>query len=485
MGIMLLRMVKLSSIRYKQRGEKFYVYEVSQYWDKDLKKPRQITKYLGSAETKNGEYKKSVKNISTKIEKSILDFGDTYSINEVTKNSGLFKIIYDSFGDLSDSIMTLICYQITDGSSMNNCSEWADSNISHKLFPKAKIQSQDISRIFSILGQQDIQQTFFKHYIANFFPGQIGLLIDSTALPSAINSNINAFGYTSDGIKENVTCLMLVDKNSKLPIYFRAVGGDISDTSTLQTTIKEIKQLGLKAGSAILDAGYCSKDNLIYMCDENIDFVTRLPKSHNIFYDLVDGAHFIESHANATKYGERIIFIESMEKIIYGHKMTAHVILDPNTKAKDMNFILKNSTEEELTTKQLDVINKKIKYSGFFILLSKSPIPRQDVLPTYYIRQKIEQVFGFAKSNNNLLPLRVHSEQSINGYLLLAFIALIVFIIMRQQLYPNISMNKALLILRGLKAKVYEKELVIQETSKKVKDIAKKLNIIMPTSLGI
>ena len=278
---------------------------------------------------------------------------------------------------------------------------------------------------------------------------------------------------------------MLVDRDSKLPIYFRAVGGDISDNSTLQTTIKEIKQLGLQAGSAILDAGYCSKENLIYMCNENIDFVTRLPKSHNIFYELIDDVDLIESHANAIKYGERIVFIKSIEKNIYGHKMTAHVILDPNTKAKDMNFVLKNSTEEELTTKQLDVINKKIKYGGFFILLSKSPISRQDVLPTYYTRQKIEQIFGFAKSNNSLLPLRVHSEQSVNGYLLLSFIALIVFIIMRQQLYPNISMNKALLRLRGLKAKVYEKELIIQEANKKVKDIANVLNIIMPTSLGI
>ena len=475
----------LSSIRYKQRGDKFYVYEVTQYWDKELKKPRQTTKYLGSAKTKDGEYKKAVKNMPMKTEKAILDFGDTYSINEVTKTSGLLKIISDSFGDLSDSIMTLICYQITEGSSMSSCSEWSDSNIAHKLFPKSKIQSQDISRIFGALGQQEVQQTFFKHYIANFFPGKIGLLVDSTALPSAINSNINAFGYTSDGIKENVTCLMLVDRDSKLPIYFRAVGGDISDNSTLQTTIKEIKQLGLQAGSAILDAGYCSKENLIYMCNENIDFVTRLPKSHNIFYELIDDVDLIESHANAIKYGERIVFIKSIEKNIYGHKMTAHVILDPNTKAKDMNFVLKNSTEEELTTKQLDVINKKIKYGGFFILLSKSPISRQDVLPTYYTRQKIEQIFGFAKSNNSLLPLRVHSEQSVNGYLLLSFIALIVFIIMRQQLYPNISMNKALLRLRGLKAKVYEKELIIQEANKKVKDIANVLNIILPTSLGI
>ena len=65
--------------------------------------------------------------------------------------------------------------------------------------------------------------------------------MDSTALPSAINSGINAFGYSSGNIEQNVTCLMLVDKKSKLPIYFRSIGGDISDISTLKTTVAEIK----------------------------------------------------------------------------------------------------------------------------------------------------------------------------------------------------------------------------------------------------
>jgi transposase len=50
---------------------------------------------------------------------------------------------------------------------------------------------------------------------------------------------------------------------------------------------------------------------------------------------------------------------------------------------------------------------------------------KQDILPTYCTRQAIEQIFGFAKSNNNLLSLRVHSEQSVNGYLMLVFLSLI------------------------------------------------------------
>ena len=68
----------MSTIRYQKRGNKFYVYEVTQYWDKELKKPRQTTKYLGHAETEGGEYKKTGKRVATpKLEKAILDFGDT------------------------------------------------------------------------------------------------------------------------------------------------------------------------------------------------------------------------------------------------------------------------------------------------------------------------------------------------------------------------------------------------------------------------
>jgi hypothetical protein len=91
--------------------------------------------------------------------------------------------------------MSLACFQINEGSAMYNCEDWLEGNIAKKLFPKAKISSQDISRIIKKLGRQELQTKFFKNYVTKFFPNQRGILIDSTALPSAINSEINAFGY--------------------------------------------------------------------------------------------------------------------------------------------------------------------------------------------------------------------------------------------------------------------------------------------------
>lgn len=211
----------MSTLRYQKRGNKYYVYELTQYWDKEHKKPRQKSKYMGTAEELNGPYKKTGRaQAEPKAEKAILDFGDSFVINEIAKNIGLLDIVRTSFGDSVDSVMQLACFQICEGSAMQNCEDWSEGNIAHKLFPKALVKSQEISRLISELGKQSVQQKFFSNYIAHFFPKKTGILLDSTSLPSAINTSMNAFGYTADGIKENVSCLMLVDKEKSFQFIF-------------------------------------------------------------------------------------------------------------------------------------------------------------------------------------------------------------------------------------------------------------------------
>ena len=138
----------MATIRYIKRYNKWYVYEVKQYWDKELKKPRQKTKYLGVAKEKDGEYSKPNKNTDAATQlavakttvssnNAIVDFGDSYAINEISKTSGLSSIIANSFGHL-DSIMALICFQITEGSALYNCENWLDGNIASKLFMQVR-----------------------------------------------------------------------------------------------------------------------------------------------------------------------------------------------------------------------------------------------------------------------------------------------------------------------------------------------------------
>ena len=168
---------------------------------------------------------------------------------------------------------------------------------------------------------------------------------------------------------------MLVDKHTNLPIYFRAIGGDIADISTIKTTVAEIKKLGLKTDSAILDAGFCSKENLQFMCTEKINFITRLPRSHKVFYELVKQTKYMmESSKNAVTYGDRVVFIKSKKVNLYDHDMYAHVFLDPSKKGKDTNLLLKNNLDDTLSKKDKQELDSKVKNAGYFILLSFNDI---------------------------------------------------------------------------------------------------------------
>lgn len=206
---------------------------------------------------------------------------------------------------------------------------------------------------------------------------------------SSINVSINAFGYGAGGITQGVGCLMLVDKESKLPLYFRAIPGDIADVSTLKCTIEDVTRLGLKMDSAILDAGYFCESNIKFLCERAINFVTRMPKSRKIFKQLVSEIFDIECHANAVTYGKRSVFIKSKSIELYENKIFSHVIMDPSKRASDIQNILKESNAENFSPEEID---EKIKYAGYFILISNKEINKQEILPTYYTRQNVALV---------------------------------------------------------------------------------------------
>lgn len=471
----------MSFIRYKQRGQKWYAYEVTNTWDKELKKYRQTSCYLGISSKKGGEVRRPQAPKQEEPEKGILDFGDGFAIAKSAENMGICHIIADCFQN-PDSIMALICYQLSSGSAMYNCNNWIEGNIASKLFPKANLSSQGISNIINNLGKESIQRRFFKQYINTFFRDKHGILIDSSALPSAINSSLNGWGHTSSGIEQKVGCLLLVDKVSKFPIFFRAIPGEIPDVSTLKNTLDEIRSLGLNTEQAIFDAGYFSESNIQFLCEQRVNFLSRMPKSRAVFHQLVGDAKGIESSLNAVQYGKRVVFIEAKEIELYGHKMFAYVILDPEKKAKDTKLMFLDSFANPNESVDLDT---KMRTCGIFVLISSSRVENSEILPSYYSRQAIEQVFGFAKTNS-ILPLRVHSDQSINGYLLLFFLSLVVFIQMRQKLIEhNITLEQALMVLRNVKAKVFDERVVPQELTKKAKDIFRALGVTVPTLTGI
>jgi transposase len=122
---------------------------------------------------------------------------------------------------------------------------------------------------------------------------------------------------------------------------------------------------------------------------------------------------------------------------------------------------------------------------GIMILVSSFEIEKSNVVPFYYMRQLVEILFGFSKDDLDILPLRVHKEETLRGYLLLMFMTLIVFVLFRKAIEGSYTVEEVLLTMRNLKCKVYESKAIIQELTKQQKDIVKKLDVIVPKKMGV
>jgi len=276
--------------------------------------------------------------------------------------------------------------------------------------------------------------------------------------------------------------LCVIDKNTSTPLFFRYLPGNIVDVSTLKTTMSELKEYGVKSKFVLMDAGYFSQENITDLYKEKINFLTRLPSSNKIYKNLVnENVLGLENSKYAHVFGERGLFIKRVKIELYKNKYKAfaYIILDPERKGRELSKIV--SQKNDNTNK----VNNSLKLSGVFILISSFKIDENEVVPYYYLRQQIEQVFGIFKDDLNVLPLRTHNDDTIRGYLFLMFVSLIVFLECRKVLEKAFTLEQALMVMRNLKCEVFKSHLIIHELTKKQKEVTKLFGIKIPNNLKI
>lgn len=473
----------MSFIRYKKFGNKDYAYEITAYWDPVNKKPRQKSRYLGvviDKETK--EFKR--KEVRQKTEKLILDFGDVYLLNEFMKRQGLSPLLKRVFGDNLNYLLSLLCYRLCHASAMNYARIWFDGSISRFIFKNVNLSSQRISDFLESISDEHVQREFFKQYLTTFVKAKEGVIIDSTALPNQIRFPFNAWGYNDGNIDMQIRFLFVVDKKNFLPLFFRYLPGNIVDVSSLSVTVKELKKFGVKNSFVLIDSGFFSKDNIKGLYVEEIDFLTRLPASRVLYKDLVrDEIGNLERFDNAVRYGERALFIKQKRCNLYGRQVYAHIILDPERKGRETRKFLIDAMDGQENDE--DEVEFNLMKKGVLILISTFKLKTEEVVPYYYMRQTVERLFGFSKDDLKIIPLRVHKEETLRGYLLLTFIALVLFVLLKKEIGKKHTVEEILLTMRNLKCKVYDDEILVQELARKQKEIVEKLKLIMPKNMGV
>ncbi len=464
---------------YKIIKGKKYAYEITSYWDPNLKKVRKKSKYLGIPNSQNIIKKKRDEIKHTK-ELFQLDFGDGYLLNEIYKKSKLHTVLEKLITGGCRELIPLIYYRLAMQSAMYNAENWIAGNVASLFFKDADLTSQNISSVLKYLGNESIQREFFLQYLQNLGGSEKAVIIDATSLPNQINTSFNAWGYASGTVEKQFKLLCVLDRDTKTPLFYRYLPGNLADVSTLQRTILELSQMGVKSSFALIDAGYLSEENITSLYQEKINFLTRLPSSRTIYKELIaTEANDIENKKYAIKYGVRGLFVKRIKVQLYEQEAYAFLVMDPIKKGKESQAMVLDYLNDK------NQIDSDFNACGIIVLISSLPFEIEEVVENYYTRQAVEQVFGFYKDDLQSLPLRCHTDSTIRGYLFLQFIVLILFLELRSYLKNKFTVEQALLITRNIKCKVFKKELLVAELTKNQKQIFELCDIMVPKIYGI
>jgi hypothetical protein len=412
----------------------------------------------------------------------ILDFGDAYLLHEFTK-SALLPIVKAAFPVQLDSILALLFFRVLTNLANCHADAWIEGSYARLLFPAAHLRSSNISALLKILGNESHQRRFFRDYLSSLCSNnRRGIVIDSTGLPNSINFPLTALNSHQGEVHNEVRLIFVVDRQTNLPLYFRYVAGNIIDVSTLQTTLAELKEFGIQTDFVIMDAGYGSQDNFLELYKNQIPFLTRFISNRTLYKKLIhDNIYDITHPKYIRQCNDRLVFVKKVKCEMVGYPCYAYIAVDCQKQyaktCEDLQDVINGrQTPEEAVQKQTE--------NGVFILISSENIDENDVLPLYYTRQVIEQIFDAGKNNADILPLRTHSEETFRGHLMLTFLASILYMQMNQALHKKKNNAiSAFNIMRNLKCKVFDNTIIVGEPTKKMNDVLKILKIDFPKTI--
>jgi transposase len=313
----------------------------------------------------------------------------------------------------------------------------------------------------------------------------IPILIDSTGLQNNIKTHLTAISNHNGDINNEIRLIYVIDKKTKMPIFFRIVPGNIIDNSTLINTINMLHALNINVELLLIDAGYSSKNNILQLLETKIPFLTRLTKNRKEYKDIINKyGSDLEQISNMIEYGDRILFGRKVQIEMHKTQLYAYIMLDGDRKQNDIKNIAKNFFENPDNKKTAE---NKLVNSGKFILISSLDIEINEILPLYYQRQSVEQIFDISKTYANVTTLRGHSEETIRGILLICFISTIIYSLISCKLTnTKYSAFSAIKKLHYLRIKLYNKNItIIEELDKEQKEIFAYLNLEFPFGLEI
>lgn len=468
-----------------------YAYESVSYWDKEKKQSRAKRTLIGRVDPQSGKVvptdgrvqksKESVNSQSAKrgpvpsLEVSRHFYGATYLFDTVGEKLGITDDLKRCFPDIYKEILSLAYYLILEEQgALFRFEKWG---ILHKHPYGKDITSQHSSRVFASI--TEAQKQHFFSLQGKRKEEKEHWAYDTTSI-SSYSQTLNQIQYGHNKEHDPLSQLNLAiifGSQSSLPFYYRKLAGNIPDSKTLSHLLEDFKQIGFEKVKLVMDRGFYSEANINALYHEHRKFLISTSMSlkfikkelegiYDIFrtFEHYDSNYELYMQSVATTWNYRYDRPYKGDTIEEDRRLYIHYYFNIERAAEEEKRFDKRliSMRDELLANKprkehesfyskyftitstpkwgikvevkVDAVADTKRYYGFFALISNEKMDAKKALQIYRNKDLVEKAFGNLKERLNLRRLLVSSEQSLDGKLFVAFIALIYLSYIKKQM---------------------------------------------------
>ena len=465
-------------VRTKKNGAVYVQYTIRAYRN-EKGKPTSERVAIGKEDPETGmlipnrnyyEYVEKRKQIE--LPAFVRSSGTYAAFSRISEILGVRILLEDHFGqERAKEILTVSHYLMLRGNVMYYLPDRLEEIVT---FGGAHLTSAGISRSFS--GITENERICFLHDWMKKKKNTEYLAYDVTSI-SSYGKNMEDLEWGYDRDKEKLPQInmgMYFGEESRLPLYYRVYPGSIPDKAHLKYMTEDNEVISCRKTRFVMDRGSYSAENMQYLVQKGCRFIIALPGDLKFCMELID-KHRAEVVDQAECYlGKGKPYGKAYEVTENGHRMRVHLYYDPYKATAESERLYEeiDRQEKELSkmeappdrelhydryfyidrTKEgglgyrrnMEAINKALSRCGFF-LIGETDFKKTtaQILEIYRRRDVVEKSFDDLKNDIDMRRLYVQSDETAEGKMFIAFIALIVRTYMQNQLSEYMTEHKS------------------------------------------
>ena len=380
----------------------------------------------------------------------------------------------------------MLAYKLGDNFSVLQASEWLNQPEMLEQYELKSFDEKTLYRAVETIGQnreriiQKLQDNVLE--LLDYPPTDIMLDWTSIALYGDM-STLAKYGYSRDhqpGERQLTLGAAMLGPPYDIPIGLTVEAGNVNDQIHMISTYGQVRRL-LNPGSLIVfDRGANDKENLERIELDGNDYLTakKLNRSDDQYFEKFSKKSWERIDADAGIYALKKIFPSRFNYYFFSEKLKRDHLRSCLKKAyrllAEAQMIQASLDRGKKLPKRFRINNPlvDVKYDyqtrltdlpeaealrlllkevitgreGCFCLTSNRDMPASEALRIYRSKDIIEKLFHSLKSDIEIKPVRVWSEDAVHGVLLIGFIAQVMISLTRHFVKPAKRMSTKFII---------------------------------------